>query len=174
MKRSRLPAAFVVTVSAIAAGGCHTEEPTTPPPQEPQWNPPPPPSEPVPVADADVVALAPPPTPPLHGNPPPPTMNPPPIQALNAVDPKTNLPILKMDTGCEVDPGLDSPRGRGVRPASHAVKCPDAMNDPAWSACLHGTLYAMGRTGADGGAVCTCNNHGNPPLVTDVACPRVP
>jgi hypothetical protein len=174
--RRRLPTAFVVTVSAVAGagtGGCHTEEPihANPPPQEPQWNPPPPtaavtePGDAGPVegepSDASLTA-------PLYWNPPRQM-----VETLNATDRKTAQPILKTETGCEVDPGLDFHRGAGRRPRSHAVKCPAAMNDPAWRACLHGTLDTTITTDADGGALCSCNNHGNPPRVTSVPCPTL-
>ncbi len=171
--RKRLPAAFVVTVSAMAGtGGCHTEEPihANPPSQDPQWNPPPPPSEVTEPADAGLAedASADAPSGPLHWNPPRPM-----VEQLNATDRKTDQPILKTETGCEVDPGLDFHRGASRRPRSHAVKCPAAMNDPAWGACLHGTLDTTSTTDADGGALCSCNNHGNPPRVRSVACPAL-
>lgn len=172
--RKRLPAAFVVTVSAAAAAtasvACHTEEPihANPPPQEPQWNPPPPPSavtDPAdagPTEDASTAVVN-----PVHWNPPPP-------RTLNATEAKTDEPILKTETGCEVDPGLDFHRGVGHRPKPRAVKCPAAMKDPAWGACLHATLTTTQAIDAEGGALCSCNNHGNPPRVISVACPSLP
>lgn len=94
------------------------------------------------------------------------------LTAMNPSDAKGRPIYTARDGRCFVRVPLspDAPPRPAGAPGTRPeyVDCPEAMDNPAWDTCFHGTLSKT----ADGDCLCAAT-HGNPPPPPYVAeCPK--
>lgn len=152
-----LRSAFIATVSAATLAGCSSDRPIV------AGNPPEPAPtiEPSPTASAVQTATT------RASTDAPTTRQPGPLNPKN--DQGRTIHRSFDGGGCFVylpfPPGVLQPPG--AAPPSQPIDCPDEMGDPAFQACKGGVVHLK-----QDGQTCQCIVSGNPPRVTDHACPK--